>query len=64
MTIIARTDGLGWDVVIPAANGTTVRSIIKTAEGFVVVNGFKDPTTSITRSTFRQAIRTARNNEV
>lgn len=60
MTIVARADQLGWDVVIPTANGTTVRSIIKCSGGFMVVNGFRLPDTSIFQSTFRGAVRLAR----
>lgn len=64
MTIINRADGLGWDVLMSAAYGVTTRAIIKSPEGFVIVNGFKAPNTSIVRKTFREAVRAARNKEV
>jgi len=64
MTIITRSDKLGWDIVISAANGTTVRSIIKCQGGFMIVNGFLTPDTSIFQSSFRSAIRLIRAGQI
>ncbi|HET8688596.1 MAG TPA: hypothetical protein VFM18_18435 [Methanosarcina sp.] len=50
----------GWDVFVPQPGGKeTTRIIVRTSEGFTLVNPFKWPDTSLKFASFEEALEAA-----
>lgn len=60
-SLVTRTDGMGWDAHVETEHGHTVRSIIKTATNFLVINPFKLENYKLEFATYEEALHAAEN---